>query len=136
MTTPVSIRLSVAARRLRVAYHVLYRGVLSGAIPAHKEPPAKGWWVHVSDLDAIKAWAETAIRPRPVPPERHLIEQVRVISYAQGRTGMSLRAMAERLGLPAETLSGYALGKRMAPEAILDKIKQISTPKKGIDSHL
>jgi hypothetical protein len=128
--SPTSLRLSVAARRLRVAYHVLYRGVLSGAIPSHKEPPAKGWWVRVSDLDIISAWAEAAVRPRPVPPERYLIDQVRIISYVQGQTGMSLRMMARVLGMPAETLGSYALGKRPVPEGLLYLIQNCDFKKK------
>lgn len=131
-TSPASIRLSVAARRLRVAYHVLYRGVLSGAIPAHKEPPAKGWWLRVSDLDAIARWAETAVRPRPLRPESYLIEQITTISYVRGLLGLSLRAMARSLGLRPETLSGYAAGKRAAPEAVLAEIKRLHPRHRGI----
>ncbi len=132
--SPASLRLSVAARRLRVAYHVLYRGVLSGAIPAHKEPPAKGWWVRVSDLDAIGRWAETAVRPRPLRPESYLIEQIAAISYVRGLLGLSLRAMARSLGLRPETLSGYAAGKRAAPEAVLAEIKRHAAPRKNTPS--
>jgi hypothetical protein len=126
-----SLRLTKAAHKLRTPYHVLYRGVLSGELPAHKEPPSKGWWVKVCDLPMIAQWVQTEVRSREPRPAAHIIEQVRTISLVQGQLGLSLRGLAKLLCLPQATLQHYVMGTRPAPPAVIEDIKKM-TPR--IDS--
>lgn len=118
-----SLRLTKAAHKLRTPYHVLYRGVLSGELPAHKEPPSKGWWVRVCDLPMIAQWVQTEVRSREPRPAAHIIEQVRTISLVQGQLGLSLRGLAKLLDVPQATLQHYAMGTRPAPQELLETIK-------------
>jgi hypothetical protein len=121
-----SLRLTKAAHKLRTPYHVLYRGVLSGELPAHKEPPSKGWWVKVCDLPMIAEWVRAEVRSREPRPAAHIIEQVRTISLVQGQLGLSLRGLAKLLDVPQATLQHYAMGTRPAPQELLSQLQQVS----------
>lgn len=121
-----SLRLTKAAQRLRTPYHVLYRGVLSGLLPAHREPPSKGWWVKVCDLPMIAEWVRAEVRSREPRPAAHIIEQVRVLSLVQGQLGVSERQLARVLDMPYSTLHCYLSGTRPAPPAVIEDVKKMT----------